>query len=414
MARIIVLDDNDDILKPLLKRLKNSGYAAQTFSDPDEGWRAIQESPPDLIILDRKMPKMSGDVIYKKLGENSQLADIPVIFLTGKDLQSEKNKGLRLGVDDYITKPFDMGELLLRIENILKKQKIYKEKVWSDKLTGCINRDGFDTLFSKLFNGAKRYNDIFSIVMIDINEFKRINDLLGHHVGDNVLVQVVDILKKHLRESDFICRYGGDEFVIFLPSTAQENAEQVIKRILAEVENIPIRKGPAGERLKIGISIGVVSYHTGISSPNELFQLADKRMYENKFQSKLSQQSKKKVLVVEDEADIRKALLFRLKQAGFETFAAEDGQIALRIARALRPDLILLDLRLPKISGEEVCKTIREDDDPGLSTIPIIMLTAKTSEAEQMIGRIIGANYYATKPFNMDEIIKNVMRYASL
>jgi two-component system, cell cycle response regulator len=414
MASIVVLDDNPDILKPLLKRLKNCGYTAYAFSDAEEGWSAIQSSPPDLIILDRKMPKMSGDDIYKKLCEDSQLSEIPVIFLTGQDMQSEINQGLSLGVHDYITKPFDMGELLLRIENILNRQNVYREKAWHDKLTGCINRDGFDTSFAKLFNGSKRYGNVFSILVIDVNELKRINDLLGHQVGDNVLIEIVDILKQCSRESDFICRYGGDEFIILLPNTSEEVAKRVIDRIYCEIDKYPEQQGPGGESLKVGLSIGVASYHSGISNSHELFQLADKRMYENKFQSKISRKSKRRVLVVEDEADIRKAILFRLEQAGFETIPAEDGEEALRIARAMRPDVILLDLRLPKRSGEDVCKAIREDEDPTFSKVPIIMVTAKTSEAEQIIGRVIGANCYMTKPFNMDEMIKNVMKYSPL
>jgi DNA-binding response OmpR family regulator len=118
-------------------------------------------------------------------------------------------------------------------------------------------------------------------------------------------------------------------------------------------------------------------------------------------------------LVVEDDADIRKAVTFRLHQAGFETLTAEDGEAGIRIVRAMKPALVVLDLMLPKLSGEEICKAIREDDDPVFSKTPIIMVTAKGSEAERIVGRVIGANAYLTKPFDMDEMIKNVMKYVN-
>ena len=131
----------------------------------------------------------------------------------------------------------------------------------------------------------------------------------------------------------------------------------------------------------------------------------------NPHPAKSSENLKKIILVVEDEEDIRKAVIFRIRQAGFETLSAEDGEMAVRIAQGMRPSLILLDLKLPKLSGEEVCKAIKDGDDLDLRKTPIIMLTAKTSDVDQVIGHVIGANCYMTKPFDMDELINNITKY---
>lgn len=113
---------------------------------------------------------------------------------------------------------------------------------------------------------------------------------------------------------------------------------------------------------------------------------------------------KKTILIIEDEPGVRIPLLIRLKNLGFYVVAAHDGQQGLEEARRLKPDLILLDLMLPRLSGEEICKAIREEEDESIASIPIIMITAKDSEVDRMVGRIIGSNAYLTKPFDFDAL----------
>jgi len=116
----------------------------------------------------------------------------------------------------------------------------------------------------------------------------------------------------------------------------------------------------------------------------------------------------KKVLVIEDETDIITILSFRLEKAGFEIISARDGKTGLALAREQRPDLIILDLMLPELPGEEVCKTIREDEDEGFAKTPIIMVTAKIGEVDRIIGKSLGANSYITKPFEVEDLIEEI------
>lgn len=113
---------------------------------------------------------------------------------------------------------------------------------------------------------------------------------------------------------------------------------------------------------------------------------------------------RKTILIIEDEPGVRIPLVIRLKNLGFSVSSAHDGQSGLDEAYRLKPDLILLDLMLPRLSGEEVCKTLREDEDDAIANIPIIMMTAKDSEVDRMVGRIIGSNAYLTKPFDFDSL----------
>ena len=121
-----------------------------------------------------------------------------------------------------------------------------------------------------------------------------------------------------------------------------------------------------------------------------------------------SEDEKKKILIIEDDQDLSKFLAFRLKKMGFRVRISHDGEDGLQTARKERPNLIILDLRLPKFPGEEVCKAIREDFDRSISRIPIVMLTGKTSDVDRVIGNVIGANRYLTKPFNTVELLKEI------
>ncbi len=121
---------------------------------------------------------------------------------------------------------------------------------------------------------------------------------------------------------------------------------------------------------------------------------------------------KKKILIIEDDKDIRNFLARRMNGSGFQAFTAEDGLTGLEMAKRELPDVIILDLRLPNLSGEEVCKTIREDRDNRFAGIPIIMLTAKTADADRVVGRVIGASCYMTKPFRARQLIEQVQKFA--
>ena len=119
---------------------------------------------------------------------------------------------------------------------------------------------------------------------------------------------------------------------------------------------------------------------------------------------------KKKILIVEDDRDQSKFLSYLLKKSGFDVQAAGDGEEGLNLARQERPDLVILDLRLPKCPGEEVCKAIREDEDKHFARTPIVMLTGKTADVDRVIGNVIGASCYLTKPFHTADLLKQVGR----
>ena len=219
---ILVADDETDILTGLARVLENVGYQVYTATNGNEAVQKAAELVPDLILLDVLMPGMDGKEVKARLNSDSALAEILVIFLSAKKDTNDKLDGFQLEAEDYITKPFEIVELLARVRSVLRRKKHYEEISMTDGLTGLANMHLLKRELDLFFNIAKRYKHFFSIAVFDIDNLKTINDSFGHHVGDEVIKWVAASLKKCLREADVIARCGGDEFVAIFPHTADK------------------------------------------------------------------------------------------------------------------------------------------------------------------------------------------------
>ena len=254
---ILIVDDtvsNLDILSELLK-----SYDIIESTNGKEALEIVKDEAIDLILLDIVMPDMDGYEVCQTLKENPKTADIPIIFITAKTDEESIEKAYNVGGSDYITKPFRAKELLARVKRELKIQKLQNELKYlaaTDPMTQLYNRRHFTQLSNQIIDLAKRDNQTISLIMLDIDRFKTINDTYGHQTGDEVIISLSHILKEQTKKEDIICRYGGEEFVIVLPDSNAEHAATVAEAIRTEVEKFRLETAE-GSHVHFTISLGV-------------------------------------------------------------------------------------------------------------------------------------------------------------
>ena len=291
--KILVVDDslvNQAVLRNILtsetaalRGAENAPYIIEVANAGPEGLEKARELKPDLILLDIIMPGMSGFEVLAQLKETQETWSIPVIIITGLEDAANEEKGLVLGAVDYITKPFKEAVVLARIKNhrlIVEQMRMIEHQSLFDPLTNIMNRRSFNFQIDGLWSYAIRKQEPLSVIMSDIDHFKKFNDTYGHQIGDLVLQIVAKAISSALkRASDQVFRWGGEEFTVLLPTTPIEGAAQVAERIREAVENAGIPYGD-GPPLKVTASLGVASTVPGVDDVIEDFvKKADTAMY---------------------------------------------------------------------------------------------------------------------------------------
>lgn len=239
---ILAVDDSPLIHRVLERRLEALRARMLTAMNGEEAMVLARAEHPDLIMLDIGLPDMSGFEALSTIKNDPEIMHIPVIILTASDSSEDKVLGFELGAVDYVTKPFDTAELQARVRSVLRIQhlvKMLEQKAQVDALTGLWNRAHLDQSLLAAIKLAERHDQPLSLMMCDLDHFKRINDAFGHSVGDRVLERFAQILMQTARESDVICRYGGEEFVAIQPMTDKNESAQSSERMRAAVENEP-------------------------------------------------------------------------------------------------------------------------------------------------------------------------------
>ena len=284
--KILIIDDDPIAGKIVNATLKNEGHKTVFFTNPLEAWNAIKEEDiPTIALIDWMMPEIEGPVLCKKIRAIKNKKFPPyLIILTSKNTKGDIVSGLSSGADDYIIKPYDKHELIARIkvgERIINLQKklntAYEEmklKATHDFLTGILNRSAILEYFEKSMKLKKRNsNNNIGIAMLDIDHFKNINDTYGHQTGDLVLKEFVKILQKSLRDSDYLGRYGGEEFLLIIQDTTSDK-QSIIKsfdRIRKSIETTKIStsSGLVSITASIGCSIAEKNVDSSIKKADD-------------------------------------------------------------------------------------------------------------------------------------------------
>lgn len=282
MTKILIVDDEKesrDIIKGVLKHAR---YKIEEASNGEQALEKIRKAPPDLVVLDIRMPKMDGYQVCYEIRSDIRIMNTPVIMLTVMGSTVDKITGLHLGIDDYITKPFEPEEFLVRIDSVLKRKKHYEEISMLDNLTGLYNMHFFEKQLEILINMSRRSGQAFSLSVIDVNRFESINNVHGYDVGDYVLKKIAGIMKEALRKSDIITRYEGPEFTIIFPKLNSRQADIAIKKIKDSIKAEEFISPKSGKKISVSVSTGTATWDKHIKDAMQLFDSASAQMYKKK------------------------------------------------------------------------------------------------------------------------------------
>ena len=278
---VLVIEDHPDQRDLLAIVLQREGYRVITAANGVEALEKLETEHVQIALSDIMMPKMDGFELIKRVRSTPSLKSIYLILITARIQEGDRVRGLDLGADDYITKPFSFSELLARIRvgsRVVQYQQHLEYQTQVDSLTGLFNRRAFENKMNEEFERSKRYHNPLSVLVLDIDNFKTINDSYGHHGGDGALVKISETLRERTRQSDFPSRYGGEEFVLVLPETDQDNALQVAHKIHESIRTSSF--GTTTRPFVVTVSIGVSSTSARFYSDwRDLVADADKALY---------------------------------------------------------------------------------------------------------------------------------------
>ena len=288
---ILLVDDSSDNLRLLSTMLKSQGYTVKKAISGKFALQSMEVIEPDLILLDVNMPEMDGYQVCEILKAQEKYQLTPIIFISASDQLLNKVKAFEVGAIDYITKPFQLEEVLIRVENQLNQKRLYQalqrqnsllkteiderlrvEKALTeanqklellaslDGLTGIANRRLFDEYIETEWKRCLRWGFPLSLILIDVDFFHFYNESYGHLLGDDCLKKVAQILANtSQRATDLAARYGGEEFVIVLPHTPHESAKQLAERIQQAIAALKISHCKSTVSSYVTLSIGVAT-----------------------------------------------------------------------------------------------------------------------------------------------------------
>ena len=286
--RILVVDDDEAVCLMLSRALDGAAHHIEMANGGQEAIDRLRDNSFDLIITDLKMPAVDGVEVLRKAKELDPRCE--VIVITGYASVKSAVEVMKLGAYDYISKPFNLERIRFLVDRALEKSKLlqaaaerdsYERLSQLDGMTEVHNRRAFDHFLSAEISRSRRYARPVSLLMIDLDDLKVINDSHGHQAGDTVLREVASTLKRSVRDSDIVARYGGDEFAVILVETSKADAIAIANRLtgLLAMPGHPNIGLNVNSKHATTVSIGVSNYPTDAGDVDELVSEADRALY---------------------------------------------------------------------------------------------------------------------------------------
>lgn len=274
--RVMIVDDDPQIARYHQAILNHGNMETIIVPRAAETLNQLADFRPELILMDYYMPEIDGRELAAAIRQEPAYDSIPIVFLSAEDDRDMQQKVMRIGGDDFLTKPIRPDHLISAVLLRARRFRTLRAMMVRDSLTGLLNHTATKEQTVAALSGAKRHLHDFAFAMLDIDHFKSVNDTHGHPVGDQVLRSLSLLLKQRLRATDIIGRYGGEEFAIALPETSIDNAVRVIDDIRESFSHI-VQPSPEGS-FQVTFSCGVAGF-PGIDDPEAMTQAADRALY---------------------------------------------------------------------------------------------------------------------------------------
>jgi two-component system, cell cycle response regulator len=294
--RILLVEDDERDSKIFKGFFLNQGYDLEWVKTGEEALDLLKWKSVDLILLDVLLPGLDGFEICRQLKNSNQTRDLQIILITCLSDLENKIKGIELGADDYLIKPVNRQELQARMKILLTKKRYIDDlrqnyesalnSAVNDALTTLYNQAYFKKFFEQELKRAARQKYSVALIILDVDNFKQINDSLGHLAGDYILSELGPVIKSNVREIDLASRYGGDEFALVLPYTDRNESTLVAERLRKVIEGRTFSQESQSEDVKVTISLGIAFFPAQGSTPEEIIRNADQALYQAKNEGK--------------------------------------------------------------------------------------------------------------------------------
>jgi diguanylate cyclase (GGDEF)-like protein len=415
--RVLIADDEPGARLLLTTTVERLGHECTSAEDGDEALRLYRELQPEVVITDLKMPALDGAELARRIRAETDASYSYVMVVTGSADDAEARDAMRAGADDLVIKPLDPAQLerkLIAAERMIALHGRLHRDARQDALTGIGNRLRLAEDIEALCARVTRYGHAYCVGLLDIDDFKALNDSAGHLAGDDVLREVAEALSATMRTGDTLYRYGGEEFLVLLPEQTLEGAALAAERLRAAVEARGIERPGGGV---VTVSAGVAGTIGGSCSPDELFAAADQALYRAKERGRNRVEIAEagggdpakrsiRLLIADDDEAMRLTLgTLANREADIDLVGtAADAGEAVELAGMRRPDVVLLDFDMPGGGGVRAAIDIRET----LPGVRIVALSADDSASAQLDMSRAGAVGYLVKGASDDEIVRTI------
>ena len=421
---IQIIDDDISMLIFLKDALEEKGWMTAVNSDPSMAISQYYDLNPDCVIIDINLAGNSGIQLLEDIEQHTHPHFVPKILLSLMNDRETRIKAFRLGADDFIEKPIDLEELTVRIGRHLKRKELLNQLVAVDGLTQLYNRKFLVDEFNRNLREIKRNKQPFSIAILDLDHFKKINDSFGHKNGNKILASFGAALKENIRSTDMVFRYSGEEFIIILENTHQIEAAESVSRLLTKFSKYPF--DIENETIFITFSAGIytvlhedVTMETAMIAAKQALSLAkvNGRGRVEIANDSIDELIKRKLFIsiIDDDPIIRTMLMRILNVMDFSYFdinMAEFGD-GVQFFNSKRLEnkgehLLIVDGVMPIMDGIEILQKVQKIKYR--HNIHVLMLTGRKNEADIEKALELGADDYVTKPFSIKELTARIQR----